>query len=47
MENAHAKGSETSSILFSRDSQRMVTRGGDDTVKRKFIFVHKEQASPL
>ncbi|GJJ70250.1 hypothetical protein EMPS_02599 [Entomortierella parvispora] len=33
IENAHARGSDTSSILFSRDSQRMVTRGGDDTVK--------------
>ncbi|KAG0255948.1 hypothetical protein BG011_004843 [Mortierella polycephala] len=33
IENAHVKGTETSSIVFSRDSQRMVTRGGDDTVK--------------
>ncbi|KAG0269026.1 hypothetical protein BGZ95_002222 [Linnemannia exigua] len=33
IENAHVKGTETSSIIFSRDSQRMVTRGGDDTVK--------------
>ncbi|KAF9094324.1 hypothetical protein BGX29_009539 [Mortierella sp. GBA35] len=33
IENAHVKGTETSSITFSRDSQRMVTRGGDDTVK--------------
>ncbi|CAO3563840.1 unnamed protein product [Mortierella alpina] len=33
IENAHVKGTETSCIVFSRDSQRMVTRGGDDTVK--------------
>ncbi|KAF9166099.1 hypothetical protein DFQ26_008688 [Actinomortierella ambigua] len=33
LENAHMKGSETSSIVFSRDSQLMVSRGGDDTVK--------------
>ncbi|KAF9206783.1 hypothetical protein BGZ49_001834 [Haplosporangium sp. Z 27] len=33
IENAHVKGTDTSSITFSRDSQRMVTRGGDDTVK--------------
>ncbi|KAG0319754.1 hypothetical protein BGZ99_004946 [Dissophora globulifera] len=33
IENAHVKGTETSCITFSRDSQRMVTRGGDDTVK--------------
>ncbi|KAG0211686.1 hypothetical protein BGX28_007580 [Mortierella sp. GBA30] len=33
IENAHTRGTETSSIIFSRDSQRMVTRGGDDTVK--------------
>ncbi|KAI1319808.1 hypothetical protein EDD11_003193 [Mortierella claussenii] len=33
IENAHVKGTETSCITLSRDSQRMVTRGGDDTVK--------------
>ncbi|KAF9981488.1 hypothetical protein BGZ75_007255 [Mortierella antarctica] len=33
IENAHVKGTETSCIVFSRDSQKMVTRGGDDTVK--------------
>ncbi|KAF9915227.1 hypothetical protein BX616_006633 [Lobosporangium transversale] len=33
IENAHVKGTETSCITFSRDSQRMVSRGGDDTVK--------------
>ncbi|KAF9430674.1 hypothetical protein BGZ94_005104 [Podila epigama] len=33
IENAHVRGTETSCITFSRDSQRMVTRGGDDTVK--------------
>lgn len=34
--DAHQKGSETSSILFSRDNRTMVTRGGDDSVKCKF-----------
>ncbi|KAG0231373.1 hypothetical protein BGW42_000269, partial [Actinomortierella wolfii] len=33
LEDAHMKGSETSSIVFSKDSQLMVSRGGDDTVK--------------
>ncbi|KAF9434981.1 hypothetical protein BGZ76_007103 [Entomortierella beljakovae] len=33
IENAHVKGTETTGITFSKDSQRMVTRGGDDTVK--------------
>ncbi|KAI7817127.1 WD40-repeat-containing domain protein [Gamsiella multidivaricata] len=33
IENAHVKGTETSCITFSRDSLRIVTRGGDDTVK--------------
>ncbi|KAI8374471.1 WD40-repeat-containing domain protein [Radiomyces spectabilis] len=31
--DAHQKGTETSSIIFSRDNHTMVTRGGDDTVK--------------
>ncbi|KAG0349606.1 hypothetical protein BG004_000012 [Podila humilis] len=33
IENAHVKGTETSCIIFSKNSQRMITRGGDDTVK--------------
>lgn len=34
-ENAHAKGTETTSIAFSRDGKRIATRGGDNTVKRR------------
>jgi WD40 repeat protein len=33
--DAHQKGTETSSIVFSKDNYSMVTRGGDDTVKCK------------
>lgn len=32
-ETAHMMGSETSSLIFSKDGNTMVTRGGDDTVK--------------
>ncbi|WWC93073.1 uncharacterized protein L201_008038 [Kwoniella dendrophila CBS 6074] len=32
-ENAHAKNTETTGVVFSRDGQRVATRGGDDTVK--------------
>lgn len=35
IENAHVKGSETGSVVFSVDRQTVLTRGGDDTVKRK------------
>ncbi|KAG1470804.1 hypothetical protein G6F56_002470 [Rhizopus delemar] len=31
--DAHMKGTETSSILFSQDNHTVVTRGGDDSVK--------------
>lgn len=33
IENAHVKGTETGSIVFSVDRQTVLTRGGDDTVK--------------
>lgn len=33
VENAHVKGTETGSIVFSVDKQTVLTRGGDDTVK--------------
>ncbi|WVW86626.1 hypothetical protein I302_108679 [Kwoniella bestiolae CBS 10118] len=32
-ETAHAKNTETTGVVFSRDGQRVATRGGDDTVK--------------
>ncbi|KAH9487147.1 WD repeat-containing protein 70 [Psilocybe cubensis] len=35
IENAHVKGTETGSLVFSVDRQTVLTRGGDDTVKCK------------
>ena len=35
IENAHTKGTETGSLVFSVDKQTVLTRGGDDTVKRE------------
>lgn len=35
IENAHVKGSETGSVVFSVDRRTVLTRGGDDTVKCK------------
>ncbi|WWC73443.1 uncharacterized protein I206_107413 [Kwoniella pini CBS 10737] len=32
-ENAHTKNTETTGVVFSRDGTKVVTRGGDDTVK--------------
>lgn len=34
IEGAHAKGAETASMVFSVDGRTVLTRGGDDTVKR-------------
>lgn len=34
IEGAHAKGLETGSVVFSVDGRTVLTRGGDDTVKR-------------
>ena len=36
IEGAHVKGSETGSLVFSVDGHTILTRGGDDTVKREF-----------
>ena len=36
IEGAHTKGTETGSIVFSVDGRTVLTRGGDDTVKREF-----------
>ncbi|OJT12578.1 WD repeat-containing protein 70 [Trametes pubescens] len=33
IEGAHAKGTETGSVVFSVDGRTVLTRGGDDTVK--------------
>jgi len=34
IEGAHGKGTETGSMVFSVDGRTVLTRGGDDTVKR-------------
>lgn len=35
IESAHTKGTETGSVVFSVDGRTVLTRGGDDTVKRE------------
>jgi WD40 repeat protein len=35
VESAHAKGVETGSVVFSVDGRTVLTRSGDDTVKRE------------
>jgi len=37
MEAAHAKNTETGSVVFSVDGRTVLTRGGDDTVKRMHL----------
>lgn len=37
IEGAHLKGTETGSIVFSVDGRTVLTRGGDDTVKRTIL----------
>jgi len=32
-ENAHTKGTETGSVVFSVDGKTIISRGNDDTVK--------------
>ena len=33
LEDGHARGSDTSSIVFAYDNHHLATRGGDDTLK--------------
>ena len=40
IENAHTKGTETGSLVFSVDKQTVLTRGGDDTVKRAYLIIN-------
>lgn len=37
IEGAHTKGTETGSLVFSVDGRTVLTRGGDDTVKRGLL----------
>jgi WD repeat-containing protein 70 len=48
IENAHAKGTETGSLVFSVDGRTVLTRGGDDTVKSKpcLIIIPKTCTQP-
>jgi len=39
VEGAHGKGTETGSMVFSVDGRTMLTRGGDDTVKRMLLLL--------
>ena len=43
VESAHTKGSETGSLVFSVDGKTVLTRGGDDTVKRTSLFGSHER----
>lgn len=43
VEGAHSKGSETGSLVFSVDGNAVLTRGGDDTVKRTFSADSRER----
>ena len=38
IEGAHTKGTEVGSLVFSVDGRTILTRGGDDTVKRTLFF---------
>ena len=37
VEGGHSKGTETGSMVFSVDGRTLLTRGGDDTVKRTLV----------
>ena len=39
IEGAHVKNTETGSVVFSVDGHTLLTRGGDDTVKRNNYFL--------
>jgi hypothetical protein len=37
IEGAHVKGTDTGGLVFSIDGRTVLTRGGDDTVKRDVV----------
>ena len=39
IEGAHTKGTEVGSLVFSVDGRTVMTRGGDDTVKCRLVFI--------
>ena len=39
VEGAHGKGADTGSMVFSVDGRTVLTRGGDDTVKRTLVLL--------
>jgi WD40 repeat protein len=41
-ETAHTKNTETTGVAWSPDGTRLVTRGGDDTVKRMSMLCDNE-----
>lgn len=44
IESAHMKNTETGSLVFSVDGRTVLSRGGDDTVKRGFSNVRNISA---
>lgn len=40
VEGAHGKGMDTGSMVFSVDGRTVLTRGGDDTVKRTLVLLN-------
>lgn len=40
VEVAHTKSTETASVVFSVDGRTVLTRGGDDTVKSRYVSLN-------
>lgn len=41
IEGAHVKNTDTGSVTFSIDGRILLTRGGDDTVKRETLILRE------